>query len=130
MRDSEEKTVIFNDATLCILGSKEALRNKALPQQKNHIAHKLRLLAKLILHFKQSDVPITKIVHCVIAENFDIVSKTVIELTLDEGKSSVGTKLGHHLKKCAKIVRNRCIIDGNEEIRKKDEDLLLLYEDE
>lgn len=38
--------------------------------------------------------------------------------------------MGRHLKKCAKIVRNRCIIEGDEGTRKKVEDFLLLYEDE
>lgn len=54
MRDGAEKNFILNDVTLCIFESKEAIRNKSLPQQKNHIPYKLRLLAKLIMHLKES----------------------------------------------------------------------------
>lgn len=53
MHEGQEKAVIESDPTLCIFGSREAIKHKHLPQQKNHIAFKLRLMARLIIELKK-----------------------------------------------------------------------------
>ena len=102
--------------------------------QQYHISNKMRELARLVLETRQHCSDITCLKDCLNPTYLDFVVQAATELSgwnEEDGTlacPSIGIKLGHSLKKCAKLLKGEAIIGGQASLKAQADDFTVLVE--
>ena len=105
-------------------------------QNHQYISQKLRELGRLLVVTKNLPTSLKSISDCVNPLNWEIVLEGVRQVAgydalLKKYKvPSLALKLGHSLKKCAKIIKISALISGDDDRKKSATDFITLYEDD
>lgn len=125
-----------NDPTIIKIGEKLYQKHGHLPHLYTHVSQKMRELGRLLLVVRSEDRNITTIKDVIHAQKFPTVIKATRVLckysieTNTYGNPSLALKLGHLLKKAAKVCKTDSLIHGNNDLISRCEEFLTLLESE
>jgi integrase len=134
MRDDEIKAVITNDSTLLEFANRMYEQNGHMQHRHQYIAQRLRELSRLLVVMKDNCATIDTIEKCLAPSNWEALLsavKVVAEFdikTSQYGIPSLPLRLGQSLVKCAKLLKTKSIVMNNDDMLKKMERFLELYE--
>lgn len=120
MAYDEVSLLVRNDNLILRVGEKLYQKHGHLQHLSTYISQKMRELGRFIIHARKHDPDTLYLKDVITPEKF---RKVVVAATRDLCKYSAGTntygnplaiKLGHLLKKCAKIKKSEALISGNE----------------
>jgi len=123
-----------SDDLIIQYGNKMCIRLRKDGDQQNHISNKIRELARLVLETRKCCEEVSNLKDCLKPKNFGFVVEAATELSgwnEEEGcmeTPSIGIKLGHSLKKCAKILKAEGIRNGMKSLKDQADDFTTLIE--
>lgn len=136
------RKMIVDDVSLCVksddliiqYGNKMCLRLRKEGDQQHHISNKTRELARLVLETRRCCDEVSNLRDCLKPKNFGFVIEAATELAgwnEEDGcmaTPSIGIKLGHSLKKCAKLLKGEGIRNGLKSLKDQSDDFSTLIE--
>ncbi len=118
MRQDDIARVVRSDNIIIQFGEKLYKKHGHKKHLHGYISQKMRELARFLIAARQLDLEVSCLQDCLIPAKFPLcpeASKMAAgfnEETHTFKTPSLGLKLGHSLKTCAKILRNRAIVNG------------------
>ena len=134
MNVDEVSLCVKNDELIIKYGNALCTRLRRCGDQQQHISNKLRELGRLVLEARKCCEKIKSLTDCLTPILFDFVLQAVSELSgwnEEDGTvrvPSIGIKLGHTLKKVAKILKGEAIMNGMHNIKGQADDFCSLLE--
>ena len=136
MKSDEVTNAARNDRIILKIGEKLYQKHGSLPHLYTHISQKIRELGRFLLCAREQNAGIICINDILTPEKFPVaVRSTKVLCKYDKVKNkylnpSLALKLGHLLKKCAKLSKSEALISGNSEQANKADGFLSLCKDE
>ncbi|XP_052806669.1 uncharacterized protein LOC128235921 [Mya arenaria] len=127
---------VKTDPLIIQFGERKYERTGKHAHTHQYISQKLRVLGRLVLSVTEMDSHITKLSQCLSAQKWELLLDGIKhvanydKLSQTFSKPSLAQKLGHYLKKCAKIVKNNARKLGENETAEVINDFLEVYDDE
>ena len=134
MKVDDVSLCVKSDRLIIQYGNRMCLRLRKEGNQQYHISNKLRELARLVIETRKCCEEVTCLQDCVNPKNFGFVVEAATELSgWDEEEDcmatpSIGIKLGHSLKKCAKILKGEGIRNCSKTLKNMADDYTTLIE--
>ena len=125
-----------NDTIIVKFGEKLYQKHGHLTHLYTHVSQKMRELGRLIISLRELDEDIHSLEDAILPQKFPAVVKCTRTLcgfndnTNSYANPSLALKLGHSLKKCAKIKTSMALIEGSEDMRKNADAFYTLCENE
>ncbi|PJE78088.1 hypothetical protein CI610_02980 [invertebrate metagenome] len=136
MRNDEVKSVILKDTTLLNFACRMYEQNGHLQHRHQYLAQRLRELGRMLLAIQEKSPSVDTIEKCLDPSNWEEVIVAVRSVAGFNSKTNQYTiptlplRVGQSLVKCAKLLKTKSIVISNEELRKKMEGFVELYESE
>ncbi|XP_056003954.1 uncharacterized protein LOC125662207 isoform X6 [Ostrea edulis] len=125
-----------NDAIILKVGEKLYQKHGHLTHLYSHISQKMRELGRFLICAKTQDLSINCLNDIIDPEKFPLAVKSTKvlcefnEVTNTYKNPSLALKLGHLLKKCAKVAKSEALINGDVEGGSRADNFLTLCENE
>jgi hypothetical protein len=125
-----------NDTLIVKIGEKLYQKHGHLTHLYNHVSQKMRELGRLLISLREFDEDIHSLEDAIQPQKFPAVVKCTRTLcgykedTNSYANPSLALKLGHSLKKCAKVKKSMALIEGNEELSRHSDAFYTLCENE
>lgn len=125
-----------NDRVIMKIGEKLYQKHGHLPHLYTHISQKIRELGRFLICARKQDADINCMTDILAPEKFPVAVKaTKVLCKFDEvnnhySSPSLALKIGHLLKKCAKLSKSESLINGSVEQGNKADGFLTLCENE
>jgi hypothetical protein len=133
----DEVTVAARQDRLIVrLGENLYQKYRNYPHLYQLVSQKMRELARLLIRARKHDSDISSFYDLINTDKFPVVVAATKSLcSFDEksnkyGNPSLALKLGHTVKKCARICKRESLISGNTDSIKRAKDFLLICEGE
>jgi hypothetical protein len=136
MKDDDVKLKIEGDSLIKEFGDRLLEKHGSDPQNYYYISQKLRELGRLLLAMKVVDSSIVTLEDCMLPANWNKLIAALHRVSGFITKTgmytipSLALKLGHSLKKCARLMRTDANITEKKLKRKRAASFIELYEDE
>lgn len=136
MRDDVIKTIVKSDSLIKEFGERRYGKTGKHQHTHQHISQRLRELGRFVQAMKKNDKEITNLSQCISPQRWRSVIKAARDVA---GFNAVGhnfkspsyaLKIGHSLKKCARILRNQANEVGDVIVKERMNTFIELYEDE
>ncbi|XP_033730120.1 uncharacterized protein LOC117319420 [Pecten maximus] len=125
-----------NDRIITKVGEKLYQKHGHLPHLYSHVSQKMRELARLLIAVRGQQPDVNSLSDLLHPERFMLAVKATkilcnfSEDTNTYGNPSLALKIGHLLKKCAKIKKSSALSSGDSDLGKNADDFLTLLDDE
>ena len=125
-----------NDQIIVKIGEKLYQKHGHLPHLRSHISQKMRELGRFLICARDEDSDIRCMADILVPAKFPLALKCTRTLCKFDsevncfGNPSLALKLGHLLKKCAKVLKCEALISGDTELGNRADGFLSLCEDE
>ncbi|XP_062581100.1 uncharacterized protein LOC134242919, partial [Saccostrea cucullata] len=136
MSADEVSIAARNDTIIVKIGEKLYQKHGHLTHLYTHVSQKMRELGRLLISLREIDEDINSLDDAIQPQKFPTVVKCTKTLcgfkdsTNSYANPSLALKLGHSLKKCAKIKKSMALIEGSEELSKNADAFSTLCENE
>lgn len=134
MKDDDIKEKIIKDRLVLEFGKRLNEGHGHEIHQRQYISQKMRELGRFLIAISAENIK--SLEESLMPENWEILIKIINDVAgLSSEKGiyripSLALKLGHSLKKCAKLVRTKAIQNGEEDLRNRMQSFLDLFETE